>query len=141
MRWPGRVVALGVVLTAPALADQPAATSYQHPAAAYQDYCARCHGPGAEGSEPFFPSLLRVTASREPDDVMRVVLDGKFDRGGELDGHTIPLMPPKDYLPDQVIAGIVNYLYQQAGQEDVQISASDVARIRAEGAAEIPADD
>ena len=59
----------------------------------FTKHCATCHGASGEGIEPWYPSLQRLAAMREPNDMIETVITGRFRRGGELNGHTIPIMP------------------------------------------------
>jgi nitrite reductase (NO-forming)/hydroxylamine reductase len=101
---------------------------------AYQKYCATCHGPAASGSEPFFPSLNDRLPAMDNTEVISAVMNGSFGRGGDLDGHTIPLMPSWAMLDNQNIADIVNYLLHMTDAEGRgTVSVEQVANIRASG--------
>ena len=66
--------------------------------ALYLRYCDGCHGEDPHAAVDFFPSLVESARTRDPRAMINTILTGKFDRGGEMNGHTIPLMPTWDYL-------------------------------------------
>lgn len=96
----------------------------------FAKHCATCHGATGEGIEPWYPSLQRLAAMREPADMIETVITGRFRRGGEINGHTIPIMPAWGQLSDADVAGIVNYIQQNWG-EGGEVSIQDVSATRA----------
>ncbi len=104
--------------------------SAKHGEAVFAKHCATCHGTTGEGIEPWYPSLQRLAAMREPDDMIETVITGRFRRGGELNGHTIPIMPAWGQLSDADVAAIVNYIQQNWG-EGAGVSIQDVSATRA----------
>ena len=78
--------------------------------------CATCHGASGEGIEPWYPSLKRLAEMRQPSEMVEAVLTGRFRRGGEVNGHTIPIMPAWGQLSDADVASIVNYIQQNWGE-------------------------
>ena len=96
------------------------------------EYCGGCHGVSASVGV-FAPDLARLALEREPLDFVRVLLHGKFDRGGSQMGHLIPVMPQLDSLSNSQIAAVVNELYEQVAEKrraaersTIPISAQDV---------------
>ena len=108
-------------------ADDASATRGEH---VFSEHCATCHGDTGAGLEPWYPSLQRLAGLREPDAMVETVLSGRFRRGGELNGHTIPIMPAWGQLTDADVAAIVNYVQQNWGKGG-QITTEDVASARA----------
>ena len=97
----------------------------------YTQHCATCHGDAGGGAEPWFPSLKRLAAMREPDDMVSTVLTGRFRRAGEINGHTIPIMPAWGQLTNADVAAIINYVQTNWGEDPIrQITAEDVASTR-----------
>ena len=96
----------------------------------FNKHCATCHGDAGEGIEPWYPSLQRLAAMREPNDMIETVITGRFRRGGEIDGHTIPIMPAWGQLSDADVAGIVNYIQQTWG-DGTGVTIQDVSATRA----------
>ena len=95
----------------------------------FAQHCSSCHGNSGDGIEPWYPSLQRLAEMRTPADMVETVLTGRFKRGGELNGHTIPIMPAWGQLSDADVAATVNYIQQNWG-EGFTITADDVARTR-----------
>jgi len=96
----------------------------------FSEHCATCHGDTGQGLEPWYPSLQRLAGLRDPAAMVETVLSGRFRRGGEIDGHTIPIMPAWGQLTDADVAAIVNYVQQNWG-EGGQIKTEDVSKARA----------
>lgn len=97
----------------------------------FSKHCATCHGETGAGSEPWYPSLQRLAGLREPEHMVETVLTGRFRRGGDIDGHTIPIMPAWGQLADADVAAIVNYIQQNWGSEATVVSLEDVEATRA----------
>jgi len=95
----------------------------------FAKHCSSCHGDSADGVEPWYPSLQRLAGMRTPADMVETVLTGRFKRGGELNGHTIPIMPAWGQLSDADLAATVNYIQQNWGEGE-DITAKDVAKTR-----------
>jgi mono/diheme cytochrome c family protein len=93
-------------------------------------HCAACHGDSGQGIEPWYPSLQRLAGLREADEMIETVITGRFRRGGELNGHTIPIMPAWGQLSDADVAGIVNFIQLNWGQGG-QVTIQDVSATRA----------
>ncbi len=96
----------------------------------FTKHCATCHGESGAGIEPWYPSLQRLAAMREPSDMVETVITGRFRRAGEMNGHTIPIMPAWGQLSDVEVAAIVNYIQQNWGSMPKPVTAEDVAAIR-----------
>ena len=72
--------------------------------AALRQHCGGCHGADLRG-QGTYPSLLQVAKVRRPQEIVRVLLNGKFDRAGEIAGR---LMIQTDVSP--VIPGLSGVL-------------------------------
>ena len=96
----------------------------------FTKHCATCHGDTGAGIEPWYPSLQRLAAMREPADMIETVITGRFRRAGEMNGHTIPIMPAWGQLTDADVAAIVNYIQQNWGTMPKPVAAEEVAVIR-----------
>jgi mono/diheme cytochrome c family protein len=111
----------------PEVADASAARG-EH---VYAAHCATCHGDSGAGNEPWFPSLQRLAGLREPTEMVETVITGRFRRAGELNAHTIPIMPAWGQLSDADVAAIINYVQQTWGS-GASITIDEVSRVRAE---------
>jgi mono/diheme cytochrome c family protein len=97
----------------------------------FKTHCATCHGESGAGAEPWYPALKKLAALREPDDIVTTLITGRFRRAGEIDGHTIPIMPSWGQLSDADVAAIVNYIQSEWG-EGAQITEAQAAAIKEE---------
>lgn len=97
----------------------------------FSKHCATCHGETGAGSEPWYPSLQRLAGLLEPAHMVETVLTGRFRRGGDINGHTIPIMPAWGQLADADVAAIVNYIQQKWGTEATEVGLEDVEAARA----------
>ena len=110
-----------------ASAADTSATRGEH---VFTKHCATCHGESGAGIEPWYPSLQRLAAMRDAPDMIETVMTGRFRRAGDLNGHTIPIMPAWGQLSDADVAAIVNYIQQNWGTMPKEVTATDVAAIR-----------
>ncbi|MEM9621648.1 MAG: cytochrome c, partial [Pseudomonadota bacterium] len=97
-------------------ATHPPDVSVQRGEQVFTQHCATCHGAGGQGAEPWYPSMQRLAGMRRPSEMVEAVLTGRFGRSGDLNGHTIPIMPAWGHLSDADIAAIVNYIQQEWGE-------------------------
>lgn len=104
----------------------------------YSGYCASCHQPNGAGSDDqAYPSLFHNTAtgSIQPANLVAAILYG-VDR--EVDGKEV-LMPgfgKQSYvtpLTDRQIADLSNYVLQNFGNSQANVTPDDVAMARAGG--------
>lgn len=105
----------------------------------YSANCASCHGINGQGTkDQYYPSLYHnsATAGASTVNFIAAVLNG-VDRE-TADGHVF--MPPFgeqvnafNPLSDNEIASLSNYVLAQYGAADYEVSAADVAQIRAGG--------
>ncbi|XCC97632.1 cytochrome c (plasmid) [Salipiger sp. H15] len=105
----------------------------------YSANCASCHGINGQGTkDQYYPSLYHnsATAGASTVNFIAAVLNG-VDRE-TADGHVF--MPPFgeqvnafNALSDDEIASLSNYVFAQYGAADHEVSAADVAQIRAGG--------
>jgi mono/diheme cytochrome c family protein len=107
--------------------EDASATRGEH---VFTQHCSTCHGDTGAGQPPWFPSLQRIAALREPSDMVETVMNGRFRRGGELNGHTIPIMPAWGQLSDEDVTAVINYVQQNWG-EGRSITTEEVTSIRA----------
>lgn len=98
----------------------------------YQTYCAGCHQAEGQGLPGTFPPLaksdyLMADTSR----AIETVLNGRSGplevNGQKYDGT----MPPMGHLKDEDIADILSYVRSSWGNTGSQISATEVAAVRA----------
>ncbi|XOV83343.1 MAG: c-type cytochrome [bacterium] len=120
------IVPLTLAGTGHAQNDEDAAARGEH---IFAKHCSSCHGDSGDGIEPWYPSLQRLSSMRTPADMVETVLTGRFKRGGELNGHTIPIMPAWGQLSDDDVAATVNYIQRNWG-DGREITAEDVAKTR-----------
>jgi mono/diheme cytochrome c family protein len=124
------IVATVLLAACQTQADEPNASAArgEH---IFVEHCATCHGESGEGIEPWYPSLKRLAAMRESSEMVETVLTGRFRRGGEVNGHTIPIMPAWGQLSDPDVAAIVNYIQRNWG-EGSPVTIEEVTKTREE---------
>lgn len=97
----------------------------------YANYCASCHkadGSGVMGTFPPLKGSPKVTAHKT--DLIKVILNGV---SGPLivDGVKYDMeMPALNFLSDQEIADLVQYVRFTFGKKKEQVSVAEVARMR-----------
>lgn len=123
---------LGLALALPALQVSVAASDPTVPGETpgqklLAKYCLVCH---AGGDVEFYPRMEAVAARLNADQLAAAILNGKFDRAGEFDGQTVPVMPAHARLANESIAEIVNYLKGFEVGHPSHLSVERVARLR-----------
>lgn len=96
----------------------------------YLENCAACHGPSGQGSpDGYYPSMFHnsVIGTDYHDNLINVVLDGVKRNTADSD----VLMPAfRDELSDDDIAALANYLSQQFGRGDMNVTPKSVKALR-----------
>ena len=96
----------------------------------FLSHCAGCHQLDGTGQAPWIPAITRIVRDRDSTFLIRALLDGQFRRAGEVNGHTIPVMPSWSRLSNQEIASLITYISQRFGGHNLTVSAQDVEAIR-----------
>ncbi|MBV1907021.1 MAG: c-type cytochrome [Pseudomonadales bacterium] len=95
----------------------------------FQKHCSNCHNSDAKGKPPFFPSLIEKVKTEDLNYIIKMILTGRFAIEADL-AHVVPIMPGWDYLANEDIAEIINYLYTSAKVVSPIVTAEDVAQQR-----------
>jgi len=98
----------------------------------YENYCASCHkedGTGVAGTFPPLAGSSRVSGAKPA--LIRVVLEGLKGpitvKGVQYDME----MPPLNFLSDQQVASVVEYVRKTFGNQRETVSVAEVAKVRA----------
>ncbi len=117
---------------APAAQVRPAAP---HGADLFRTSCASCHQTNGQGLPGVFPPLAGspVVTAPDPTEHIRVVLFGK--KGGTIQGVTYSAQMPAwaDQFSDEEAAAVINHERTAWGNNAPQVTAADVAEVRASG--------
>lgn len=101
----------------------------------YRTSCASCHQANGQGVPHLFPPLAGdpVVTAQDPTDHIRIVLFGT--KGSTINGVTYSAQMPAwaDQLSDEEAAAVINHERTIWGNNAPQVSASDIAKIRALG--------
>lgn len=96
----------------------------------YLENCAACHGPSGKGSpDGYYPSMLNnsVIGTDYHDNLINVVLDGVQRK---TPGNDVLMPAFHDQLSDDDIAALANYLSQQFGRGDMNVTPKSVKALR-----------
>ncbi|MBN8481172.1 MAG: nitrite reductase, copper-containing [Xanthomonadales bacterium] len=98
----------------------------------YTGTCSVCHQDGGTGLEGVFPPLAKSDyLAKEPAAAIRIVLNG-LTGAVKVNGKDYnSVMPPMSQLNDDEIANILTYVFNSWGNSFGQVSAADVAKVRA----------
>ena len=97
----------------------------------FSKHCGACHGSEGQGSDPWYPNLREASGKHTTHDLAELILTGQFRRGGDLNGHPIPVMPSWHSLKDREIAQLVNYIKNTWGDASATtLAPKDVNRLR-----------
>ncbi len=98
----------------------------------YANNCMNCHMEDGKGLEGAFPPIAKSDfLKRPPKDLINVVLKGQ---SGELKVNGVVyngVMPAQDYLSDEEIADVLNYINNSWGNKNLKpILPSQVKQLR-----------
>ncbi|MFK7912438.1 MAG: cytochrome D1 domain-containing protein [Pseudomonadales bacterium] len=96
----------------------------------YESSCQGCHGTFERSNEPFYPALAKLAHRQSTEAFIATVLAGRVRWVGDFDTHSTRNMPALDYLANEEIAAVVNYLYIQADAKAAPVTVEAVARAR-----------
>lgn len=87
----------------------------------YANNCMNCHMQDGKGLESAFPPLAKSDfLKRPPKDLINVILKGQ---SGEIKVNGIVynmMMPAQDYLTDEEIADVLNYINNSWGNKNLK---------------------
>ncbi len=98
----------------------------------YANNCINCHMENGKGMEGAFPPVAKSDfLKRPPKDLINVILKGQ---SGEIKVNGIVynlMMPAQDYLSDEEIADVLNYINNSWGNKNLKpILPSQVKQLR-----------
>ncbi|MBA4259749.1 MAG: hypothetical protein C0446_11345 [Chitinophaga sp.] len=98
----------------------------------YANNCMNCHMEDGKGLEGAFPPIAKSDfLKRPPKDLINVILKGQ---SGELKVNGVVyngVMPAQDYLSDEEIADVLNYINNSWGNKNLKpILPSQVKQLR-----------
>ena len=100
----------------------------------YDEYCMACHQEDGSGVPGMYPPLGKAEYVTGPaDELIKVIvfgLEGPITVNGVAYSQE---MPAHDYLSDDDIATLVNYIKETWGNKGSSVSAADVKRVRESG--------
>jgi mono/diheme cytochrome c family protein len=103
----------------------------------FADVCAACHQPNGEGKGKDFPPLAgNPDIFLAPDFPVKIVLYG-IEGPIETEGRKFEnVMPPFDFLSDEEISAVINYIRSQWGNDalapvdEPALTPNDIAKVR-----------
>ncbi len=96
----------------------------------YLENCAACHRPAGQGSpDGYYPSMFHnsVIGTDYHNNLINVVLDGVKRK---TPGNDVLMPAFRDELSDEDIAALANYLSQQFGRGDMNVTPKSVKALR-----------
>lgn len=91
----------------------------------YKSYCVSCHKSDGAGLAGDFPALTNSSRVRgDVDELIRIVLNGQNTGAYPAD------MPGFEFLSDDQVARVVEYVRQTFGQEEGNVTLAQVSRLR-----------
>ncbi len=135
MRYTRRSLVLALVLF-PLLAGfraSDASAQVEADEQLYEIYCGVCHGSDGEGVERAFPPLVESRFLLEnPERTVDIILHGLLDPI-RVDEFYEGAMPPVDYLSDEQVAAIMNYVLNAWGHDGGTVTPEQVEERRRVG--------
>ena len=105
-----------------------------HPGEApYLRYCLSCHQSDGNGVPGMHPSLVKTEwILGDKEELIALVLNG-LSGPIEVNGEQFnSIMAPMDFINDEDLANILSYIRSSFGNDASEITAEEVARVRAE---------
>ncbi len=99
---------------------------------AYLRHCASCHGNQGQGRPPTFPPLAGSEWMALPSEALALIVLLGLRGEIEVAGRTYRgYMPPMQHISDEQIADLIGFTEREWAGRESQLSAADVAAIRA----------
>ena len=99
----------------------------------YEIHCGVCHGPDGQGVERAFPPLVGSRFLLDnPERTVDIILHGLLDPI-RVDEFYEGAMPPIDYLSDEQVAAVMNYVLNAWGNDGGTVSVQEVEERRRVG--------
>ena len=98
----------------------------------YTTYCQNCHMMDGKGLAGTFPPLAKADYLKKP---VKMVIDGILKgQSGKMTVNNVKynaVMPAQNYLTDEQIADVLNYVYKSWGNKStVAVTAAQVKKMR-----------
>ncbi len=133
-----KTISLSVIILAILFANSAFIQTYSLPKSmergkeVYTTYCQNCHMSDGNGVAGAFPPLVKAGYLKKPvKTVIEVILKGQ---SGEISVNNIKYngqMPAQNYLTDEQIADVLNYIYNNWGNKPtVTVTPAQVKKMR-----------
>lgn len=133
-----KTIGLSVIILAVLFANSAFIQTYNLPKSiergkeVYTTYCQNCHMSDGNGVAGAFPPLVKADYLKKPvKTVIEVILKGQ---SGEISVNNIKYngqMPAQNYLTDEQIADVLNYIYNNWGNRStVAVTPAQVKKMR-----------
>ena len=133
-----KTIGLSVIILAVLFANSVFIQTYSLPKSiergkeVYTTYCQNCHMSDGNGVAGAFPPLVKADYLKKPvKTVIEVILKGQ---SGEISVNNIKYngqMPAQNYLTDEQIADVLNYIYNNWGNRStVAVIPAQVKKVR-----------
>lgn len=133
-----KTIGLSVIILAVLFANSAFIQTYSLPKSiergkeVYTTYCQNCHMSDGNGVAGAFPPLVKADYLKKPvKTVIEVILKGQ---SGEISVNNIKYngqMPAQNYLTDEQIADVLNYIYNNWGNRStVAVIPAQVKKVR-----------
>jgi len=96
----------------------------------YKQYCLSCHKSNGSGVPDLYPSLTGKIIKGDKDTLIKVVLLDIKREALKREGNYKQGVPGQDFLTDQEITFIINYVRMKFGKVDDPVTINEVAVAR-----------
>jgi len=98
----------------------------------YKKYCLSCHQANGKGVSGMYPPLLaNPDLKLSSDSLIHTVLRGKAGRLVVNGNDYVGIMAPQNYLSDEQVANVLNFVRNGMNKFNVQVKPEEVGAIRA----------
>lgn len=96
----------------------------------YKQYCLSCHKSSGSGVPDLYPPLTGKIVKGDKDTLIKVVLLDIKREALKREGNYNKGMPGQDFLTNQEVAFIINYIRRKFGKVDDPVTANEVDVVR-----------
>ena len=97
----------------------------------YKKYCLSCHQANGKGVSGMYPPLAgNPNLKLSNDSLIYIVLLGKAGKIQVNGKEYVGIMAPHNYLSDEQVSNVLNFLLNGLNNFDMQVKSSEVSQIR-----------
>jgi len=110
------IIITGIATLASSFTQDPKSESIKRGQEVYANNCQSCHMEKGEGMENAYPPLAKSDyLMKDPQRAIQIILKGQSEAITVNGKHYNTIMPGQDYLTDEQVADVINYISNSWG--------------------------